>query len=423
MQRLYTAFVSSTYRDLVPERKLLANALLNDMCVPLGMEFFPSTGQNQWRSILESIAMADFCIFIVAGSYGTIETATGISWTQREFRECVSQSKPMVALLSSDAYPLAEGYGELDPARKSALADFRKEIEATTGCRYFSDHAELLTGLYASIGALRRAEMIEGWIPAGKRPVSVQESDFDRTYETVESHAVLVAPPVNSIACDVRYRTRRVMRANLQEGIQRLAIDFSRESETILPFTEANHPLLRLESWERTGPGSARLAPPRRITGAAFVQDVEFTPVLARNECVDISITAVLPEYKYAFAEDLLRATENSTMGARSFEILSRNIIYPTNLLSMELFLPTSLGASPAGPKIGRSSRIDDAETSEVVAAHQYSEREGEVDGVTGIFMRMDVPHPRINRTYRLAWNLPRRGRHSGADRAADEER
>src|SRR4051794_37751074 len=99
MRRLYTAFVSSTYVDLIREREVVSRALLNQWCIPLGMEFFPSTGSDQWSIIAESIEVADFCVFIIAGRYGSRVNDSGIAWTHREYREARRLGKPTVVLM------------------------------------------------------------------------------------------------------------------------------------------------------------------------------------------------------------------------------------------------------------------------------------------------------------------------------------
>ena len=38
----YQVFVSSTYKDLVEERSAVTNCLLDNDCIPVGMEQFPA---------------------------------------------------------------------------------------------------------------------------------------------------------------------------------------------------------------------------------------------------------------------------------------------------------------------------------------------------------------------------------------------
>jgi hypothetical protein len=43
MERKHQVFVSSTYKDLMEERKQVIHALLELDCIPAGMELFPAT--------------------------------------------------------------------------------------------------------------------------------------------------------------------------------------------------------------------------------------------------------------------------------------------------------------------------------------------------------------------------------------------
>ena len=47
----YLVFVSSTYSDLIEERAAITNCLLDNDCIPVGMEPFPalSTSQGKYK--------------------------------------------------------------------------------------------------------------------------------------------------------------------------------------------------------------------------------------------------------------------------------------------------------------------------------------------------------------------------------------
>ena len=50
----YQLFVSSRYRGLQDERRLVMQALLEMDCVPSGMEFFPASSDEVWK-LIESV--------------------------------------------------------------------------------------------------------------------------------------------------------------------------------------------------------------------------------------------------------------------------------------------------------------------------------------------------------------------------------
>ena len=51
MDKKYSVFVSSTYNDLVLERKKVIDALLQMNCFPIGMEYFNAEDETQWTII------------------------------------------------------------------------------------------------------------------------------------------------------------------------------------------------------------------------------------------------------------------------------------------------------------------------------------------------------------------------------------
>lgn len=67
IERKYQIFVSSTYADLQEERKEIIQALLELECIPVGMEMFPATNDDQWTLIKRLIDDCDYYILIMGG--------------------------------------------------------------------------------------------------------------------------------------------------------------------------------------------------------------------------------------------------------------------------------------------------------------------------------------------------------------------
>lgn len=406
MDRLFTAFVSSTFLDLQEERARLVKVLLDQRCVPFGMEFFPSTGRTQWPVIEESMVAADFCVFVVAGRYGSLGD-DGISWTHREFRAAVSLGKPLVGILHQTPEKLPANKRDESPESAELLAAFRREIEAYTVCRYYSDHTELVEAVSSSIAALREEGRIEGWVPAGRRPVVLQEADFDRTYELVEINWRFRASNTDPKTWDGVYFGRRIVVGHDPDGLPACAIDFTRDTDRQLPFDSSRRPTLRLAANDRQY-GLIALREPRKSTGGTFVQDVGFNPPLAIGERADFTVEGEFPSYKYGNREDLLLATQDGRTGPRVFDWTSRNVIYPTSRLEMSVFLPLELGATPHGPLVGRTAlNIDRSLSAAAAADGTYTWSLTAIDDVDGYLMQLRVDQPRLRRYYRIAWDLP----------------
>lgn len=51
MKKKYQVFISSTYADLKEERMAVTQCLLDNDCIPVGMEQFPASGMSQMEYI------------------------------------------------------------------------------------------------------------------------------------------------------------------------------------------------------------------------------------------------------------------------------------------------------------------------------------------------------------------------------------
>lgn len=87
MEKRYQVFVSSTFEDLKEERAAVIKCLLDNNCIPVGMEQFPSSNMSQWEYIKKMMEYTDYVVLITAGKYGTIDTNSGknLSYTEEEY--------------------------------------------------------------------------------------------------------------------------------------------------------------------------------------------------------------------------------------------------------------------------------------------------------------------------------------------------
>ena len=63
-------FISSTFRDLLEERRKVLEAVLELKAFPSGTEMFPSADDEQWEFIKREIDSSDYYVLVVAGKYG-----------------------------------------------------------------------------------------------------------------------------------------------------------------------------------------------------------------------------------------------------------------------------------------------------------------------------------------------------------------
>ena len=83
MQKKYQVFISSTYVDLIEARAAATQCLLDNDCIPVGMEQFPASEMSQMEYIKKMLDNCDYYILILGGKYGSLDT-DGIGFTEKE---------------------------------------------------------------------------------------------------------------------------------------------------------------------------------------------------------------------------------------------------------------------------------------------------------------------------------------------------
>ncbi|GHV08895.1 hypothetical protein FACS1894217_12100 [Clostridia bacterium] len=130
MNKLYSVFISSTFEDLREERQRVSEVLLNNNCIPVGMELFSASHRSPWEVIQKCIDECDFYILIIAGKYGTIDDETKISYTQREFDYALTIGKDILLFLHEDITQLKDAKTESTAIARKRLNSFRKKAES-----------------------------------------------------------------------------------------------------------------------------------------------------------------------------------------------------------------------------------------------------------------------------------------------------
>lgn len=163
MEVKHQVFVSSTYKDLIEERKAVIHALLELDCIPAGMELFPATDEDAWSLIKEVIDGCDYYLLILAGKYGST-APDGIGYTEMEFDYAVSVSKPVLAFIHEAPDTLAAGNVEKSEAMQTKLAAFREKAKAKH-CKFWTSPEDLGGKVSRSLVQLRKRHPSPGWIP------------------------------------------------------------------------------------------------------------------------------------------------------------------------------------------------------------------------------------------------------------------
>ena len=123
----YQVFISSTYNDLIEERRKILDILLMADCIPAGMEAFAAADEEQFNIIKKVIDLCDYYILIIGKRYGSINESTGISYTEMEYEYAKAQNIPILVFAINDSVELPQDKKETSPERIAALKRFREK--------------------------------------------------------------------------------------------------------------------------------------------------------------------------------------------------------------------------------------------------------------------------------------------------------
>lgn len=162
----YQVFVSSTFRDLIDERREVIQAILELDAIPSGMELFPASDKQAWELIRGVIDDCDYYVIIVGNRYGSLGP-DGISFTEMEYRYAVETDIPVLPFLHAAPDTLPYNKSETNPEARDQMGAFRETLEAKHHVKYFSDAKDLGSKISrALVNAFRQHER-PGWVRGG----------------------------------------------------------------------------------------------------------------------------------------------------------------------------------------------------------------------------------------------------------------
>ena len=169
MDKRYQVFVSSTYADLKDERQRVIQALMEMDCIPAGMELFPAADEDQFAFIKKVIDDCDYYILIIGGRYGSL-TASGISYTEQEYRYAVERDLKVIALLHKNPADIPVRKSDVDPALRERLSAFRKKVSMGRLVQFWESANELPGIVVLSLSKTIKTYPARGWVRADRVP-------------------------------------------------------------------------------------------------------------------------------------------------------------------------------------------------------------------------------------------------------------
>lgn len=167
MDKKYQVFVSSTYKDLEEERSEVIQALLELDCIPVGMELFPASNEEQWTFIQRVINECDYYIVVLGGRYGSCDKE-GIGYTEKEFLHAKKQGIPILAFLHQKPDEIPGKKLEKDPELQKKYEDFRNTLQDDRLVKYWNTSNELGAIVSRGITNLKKTCPRIGWVKADK---------------------------------------------------------------------------------------------------------------------------------------------------------------------------------------------------------------------------------------------------------------
>lgn len=137
-------------------------ALLELDCIPSGMELFPAANEDQWSLIKRVIDDCDYYIVIIAGRYGSIG-ATGISFTEMEYRYALEKGKPILAFLHEEPEKIAAEKYEKEKEKRQKLDEFRSFAKQKL-VKFYNTPSELGSVVSRSLIRLIKDYPAIGWV-------------------------------------------------------------------------------------------------------------------------------------------------------------------------------------------------------------------------------------------------------------------
>lgn len=203
----YQVFVSSTFVDLVEERRSVIESILNLGHIPVGMEAFQASDDTQWDYIKRRIDESDYYVVIVGERYGSEEK--GKSYTQMEYEYAVAQGVPVAAFLLDPVARKSWPSDKVEFDKKDKVEKFRNLCQKKL-VKFWKNGDELGARVALALNELMRQKPRTGWVRADVVPSANVLDELARLSEEkrllqAQVDALSEADHKLSIPADVRW--------------------------------------------------------------------------------------------------------------------------------------------------------------------------------------------------------------------------
>lgn len=174
-KKKYQVFVSSTYTDLKNERMAVMQCLLDNDCIPVGMEQFAASNMSQMEYIKRMLDDCDYYILILAGRYGSLDR-DGIGFTEKEYDYALSKKIPIMSFLHDNIENLPVAAFERDEEGKKRLLAFRDKVSREKMVKFYANIGDLKAAVVTSINKCKQDYPAVGWVRGKKQTYDESEN-------------------------------------------------------------------------------------------------------------------------------------------------------------------------------------------------------------------------------------------------------
>lgn len=159
----YQIFISTSGRDMQPERMVLSQTLVGMGFFAWGLEHrTPLTTTLARRQIDE----CDYVILLLGSQYGE-QAISGVSYLSLEYEYALSQAKPIIVFMHEQPENREIDLQETHPQLKDKFLTFRKKLlHEAEHIFYFKTPRELELAVRLNIPLMVEQHMGQGWVPA-----------------------------------------------------------------------------------------------------------------------------------------------------------------------------------------------------------------------------------------------------------------
>lgn len=180
MHKKYQIFISSTYKDLIPEREKVRDVILSMYQFPIGMEMFSAADEEQWEIIKETIDSSDYYVLIIGKRYGSVIEEgpdQGISYTEKEYCYAKSIGLPILVYIKKDEVITADNVDD-DPEKLKKLKDFKNDVTKGREVKWFRSIDQLGTEVTLSLHKEMDRKKRPGWIRSDEVDIEKRLSEI-----------------------------------------------------------------------------------------------------------------------------------------------------------------------------------------------------------------------------------------------------